>query len=295
MKIFITGATGLIGRAVAIGLRRAGHEVYGLVRSKDKGRELILNDVNIIVGDMADTATYTKIAAEAEVLIHCGADYANFAKTDSAVVQTFFEVAKTKVTPPRFIYTSGVLVYPDSKKVVNEDSPTVPHKGVPFLETRIGNELAILKNKDLFGVVVRPGFVVGPRMTHFNEFFEQAESKEKTVTVDGADIVWCRIHIDDLVDAYVRIAEAAPATVGGQVFNIADDARYSRWDIAQAYAAVVGEDVKVVRGKALKSMNKSVLTDHKKASQLLNWNPRHLPLLDEVELNYRRWRAENNK
>ena len=36
MKVFITGATGYIGFSVASAYRRAGHEVWGLVRSGKK-------------------------------------------------------------------------------------------------------------------------------------------------------------------------------------------------------------------------------------------------------------------
>jgi len=36
-SVFVTGANGYIGQAVAIALRNAGYRVYGLVRSADKG------------------------------------------------------------------------------------------------------------------------------------------------------------------------------------------------------------------------------------------------------------------
>ena len=46
MKIFITGATGYIGLNVALALRRAGHAVWGLIRSEDKARLLAGQEIH---------------------------------------------------------------------------------------------------------------------------------------------------------------------------------------------------------------------------------------------------------
>ena len=40
MNVFVTGSTGYIGNAVVRELFKAGHNVTGLVRSKEKGDEL---------------------------------------------------------------------------------------------------------------------------------------------------------------------------------------------------------------------------------------------------------------
>ena len=40
MKLFITGASGFIGGAVAASMARAGHQVRGLIRNPDRADEL---------------------------------------------------------------------------------------------------------------------------------------------------------------------------------------------------------------------------------------------------------------
>lgn len=78
MKIFVTGASGFIGFEVCIGLRRAGHHVFGLVRSADKAKILEQNEIVAVVGDLHHPESYINVAEKCQVLIHTAADYSQF-------------------------------------------------------------------------------------------------------------------------------------------------------------------------------------------------------------------------
>jgi len=53
MRAFVTGATGLLGGNIVTALLAEGHEVKGLVRSKDKGERVFSkSEVELVVGDM---------------------------------------------------------------------------------------------------------------------------------------------------------------------------------------------------------------------------------------------------
>ena len=45
MRVFVTGATGYVGFAVATALRRAGHDVYGLTRAAAKVPQLARQEI----------------------------------------------------------------------------------------------------------------------------------------------------------------------------------------------------------------------------------------------------------
>jgi uncharacterized protein YbjT (DUF2867 family) len=56
MEIFITGANGFIGGAVAAALIADGHTVRGLVRSKAKAEAVAAYGIEAVVGSLDDTA-----------------------------------------------------------------------------------------------------------------------------------------------------------------------------------------------------------------------------------------------
>lgn len=56
--VFVTGASGFIGEEVALGFRRAGHRVYGLVRSPEKAAWLAFNEITPVVGDLLKPGSY---------------------------------------------------------------------------------------------------------------------------------------------------------------------------------------------------------------------------------------------
>ena len=56
MKIFITGASGFIGGAVAATLAKAGHAVRGLIRDPSRADELRAFGIEPVLGTLDDSA-----------------------------------------------------------------------------------------------------------------------------------------------------------------------------------------------------------------------------------------------
>jgi nucleoside-diphosphate-sugar epimerase len=83
--------------------------------------------------------------------------------------------------------------------------------------------------------------------------------------------------------------------VDGQIFNFSDDSRNTNWMIATAFARASGftGTVEVDLSKGLAHSNKTVFVDYRKASRLLNWYPRHKPMLDEPDIYFQMWKAMN--
>src|SRR5207302_9413487 len=71
MRVFVTGATGYVGFAVATALRRAGHEVYGLTRAAAKAPQLARQEIRPVIGDIGDPKSHADTAEACSVLVHC--------------------------------------------------------------------------------------------------------------------------------------------------------------------------------------------------------------------------------
>lgn len=64
MHVFLTGATGYLGTAVAGALRRAGHEVSRLARSPDAEAKLRSAGVRPVAGSLHDLPALARAAGE---------------------------------------------------------------------------------------------------------------------------------------------------------------------------------------------------------------------------------------
>src|SRR5687768_16305874 len=65
-KVFITGASGFIGRTLAEQWRARGAEVVGLDRVDDPGRD-------VIAGDVSQPGAWQRAAAGCDVVVHTAA------------------------------------------------------------------------------------------------------------------------------------------------------------------------------------------------------------------------------
>jgi nucleoside-diphosphate-sugar epimerase len=94
MRVFITGATGWIGSAVAAEVREAGHDVSGLARSEANVRKLEAAGIRPHRGDLLDPDSLRDGAAGADVVVHFGNlhDFSNMAESgrvERSAVETF--------------------------------------------------------------------------------------------------------------------------------------------------------------------------------------------------------------
>ncbi len=160
MKVFVTGATGYIGFTVATRFRRAGHNVFGLVRSEQKAKILAEAEIHPVMGDMQHPESYRHIAEQCPVIIHTASDMKNDTRElDRKTVETILETGSSGARPKTFIYTSGCWCIGDTGEgMADETSPLNP---IDMVAWRVEMENIVLESPAVNGIVIRPGCVYG--------------------------------------------------------------------------------------------------------------------------------------
>ena len=297
MRVFVTGATGYVGFAVATALRRAGHDVYGLTRAVAKTPQLARQEIRPVIGDIGDPKSYADTAEACSVLVHAAFESsASGVSKDKTAVDALIEAGRRGSQPKTLIYTSGVWVHGDTGgKLVDETEPLHPIKLVAW---RPPHEQLVLQAKVVRGLVIRPGCVYGGRGGLTGEGFAAAAAGKPPTVVGTGHNRWTMVHIDDLANAYLRAAESG---LSGEVFNVTDRSRATVLELATAAARAAGfqgELRPVPLGEARRTMgdyaDALALDQHvdaRKAVRLLGWQPRHGGFVDEADLFYASWKA----
>lgn len=111
MRIFLTGATGFIGSAVAAKLIAAGYRVTGLTRNQQGAEALAASGIEPFFGDMTDLESLRRGAMASDAVIHTAFnhDFSTFTtncEMDRLAIEEMAEVLK--VTKKQLIITSVV-------------------------------------------------------------------------------------------------------------------------------------------------------------------------------------------
>ena len=226
MRIFVTGPTGYIGRAVVESLRRAGHAVTGLVRSQARARALKKHGVDAVVGQLGD-ASWRAAATGCDAFVHAAYDPQQGAQADRAALDSLILAAKSTGGRPRLVYTSGVWVLGPSSRPMDEQSALSPAAHSAW---RSPHEALLLSASGLTPVVVRPGIVYGGSRGIVGDLFRDGVNGLVRVIGDGRNR-WATVYDRDLAELYVRLV-TMPGVEG--VYHATDEADERVVDIVEA-------------------------------------------------------------
>lgn len=284
--VFITGATGYIGSAVAKRLVNAGYNVLGQTRNPERAERLKALGVRPVIGDLDNAAGLADAMAPCFAVVHAAADH-NAAEQGDAHALDAVEKAIEAGQIKRFVYTSGIWVHGDSgARTLDETTPLNPTDLVRF---RAKHEQRAFGLAGVDTVVVRPAIVYGEGRGIIGQWFEQALTK-RTVTYygDGSQS-WPLVHRDDVADGYLLALRKGRA---GQAYLLADGSTFRCKEIAEAVANACGAvakswpaaQVRETLGGYGTALMLSQRVSAAKAERELGWRPNRTDFIKDAGL-----------
>lgn len=231
MRVFLTGATGYIGSAVADALQRAGHDVTALVRHARTASALAARHIVTVTGDLGDPESYGAKAAGFDAYLHTAFEASPRAvEVDRAAVTTLLAAAR-RSAPCVFVYTSGIWVLGNTQGAA-EDAPLDP---TPLVAFRAEHERMVLEanGEGLRTCIVRPGIVYGGSRGIIGDLLTNAENGLMRVIGPG-DNHWPAVYDHDLAELYALLVADAGAS---GVYHATDGAAHTVKEIASAIVA----------------------------------------------------------
>lgn len=290
MKVFLTGATGYIGSAIATALQAANHEVLGLARSATAEKKLRSQHIQPIQGDLQDSKSLINGAQQADAVIHVAASNdAEIATLDRQATEIFLSTLEG--TGKAFIYTSGTWILGNTgDPIADETSPLNP---TPLIAWRADVEPLVLaaKERNIRSIVIRPALVYGHGGGLVAMLVQSGLQQGVVQFVGDGQNRWTLVHVEDLARCYVAALDHAP---GGSLFIAADDRQVFPLNViaeaASHAAGVPGQTRSQTLTDAQQTMGvfaDALVLDQQvsaaKARQVLDWQPQAPSLFDELK------------
>lgn len=228
--LLVTGATGLVGSHVAEQARSLGLTVRALCRDTAETRRLDEWGVQIVRGDLNDTDALRQACAGVDAIVHCAArvgDWgptAEYRRVNVDGTRQLLEAALTAGHLKRWVQISSLGVYPATDHYGTDESTAPSTAGIDgYTLTKVESEQLVLdyvRQQQLPAVVLRPGFIYGPRdRTILPRLLERLASGQFAY-LGNTDKLMNNTFVGNLCEAIWQALSHADAV--GMVYNIRD-------------------------------------------------------------------------
>jgi nucleoside-diphosphate-sugar epimerase len=298
VRVFVAGASGVIGRSLLPKLLAAGHEVTGSTRSERGAEAIRAVGAEAAICDALDAAAVEDavIAAAPEAIVceltSLPSDYdlrtIDYEPTNRLRLEGGRNLlsAARKVGARRYVMQSLAFVYePEGGWVKDEAAPTyrrAPGRFASAMEATMSAERDALEAEGIEGLVLRYGQFYGPD-TYYDDdgsIAQQVRSRRFPVVGKGTG-TFSFLHVDDAADATVA------AVQGGQpgIYNVVDDDPAPLREWLPLYAEAIGAKrplrvpgflAALLGGRAAVEMATTLRgASNAKAKRELGWQPAH--------------------
>jgi nucleoside-diphosphate-sugar epimerase len=293
MKVFCTGASGYIGGSVAAHLVAAGHQVTGLVRTREKAEAVRSLGIQPLLGTLDDGERLAQAAQAADIVV-------NAANADhhGAVAALLGALAGSGKS---FIHTSGSSIVGTraqghrSDAIFDESSP-ITASPARAAWVALNDLIRSHRDKGCRPVIICPSLIYGlghgaePHSMQVPLLIGLARKRGGAAHAGPGENIWSNVHIDDLVTLYALAIEKAPAGA----FFFAENGENSMREVCEAINRMLGHErapsamsmeeatSEWGEGVAWDTMASNSRVRAARARQL-GWKPKARTLIEEIE------------
>jgi nucleoside-diphosphate-sugar epimerase len=235
LRVLVTGATGLVGRAIVRALLERKCPIRILVRDAERAGVLFGSQVEIYAGDLGDRERLRSVCAGVGKIYHVAGAVDTHRNGPAEILATNVEGTRRLLEAAhaarvsRLVYTSSVSVYGDRLPVgIAEDARVNPAGvyGVSKIHAeRLVQEAAAA---GLRAMIVRPCIVYGPGDRYFLPQALQVARLPIIPLPDGGRHIVDVVHADDVAAAHLLVMEAG---LPGEVYNVTDGGCHRAGDL----------------------------------------------------------------
>jgi nucleoside-diphosphate-sugar epimerase len=291
MQIFVTGATGVLGKAVIPKLITKGHAVHALSRSEKNVQVLQSLGAKPASADLFDTESLKQALAGCEAILHLATRIPPTSKMAKRVAwrendrirrdgtRSLIEAALATGEVLTFIYPSYAFVYPDSGDQWIEAS-TTPAQPTPTLQSTLDAEAAVAQfvGERRRGISLRMGSLYGPESP---AAWEQLDYARKGIAAlpGRRDAYLPQLWVQDAASAIVT---ALMPQIPSGIYDVDDDEPLTRGENFAALAHVVGRKhlwrppallMRMMTGAVYDMMRCSLRVSNRRFKEVSGWEP----------------------
>ena len=272
MRVFLTGASGYIGKHVALELVSRGHQVVGMAR-KPSQRTKYSSDVEWCYAELTDVEEYWSELESSDAVVHCAMDYTSSGTENAEVDRNF--VARMGAFTGQFVYTGNLFADRAQGNLAEACLDTSEH-------WRFQTECAVIGSSTRSSVV-RLGFVYGCRGGYLWDILSPGTLAN--ISPDKIPkVLWPMIHVKDVARLFAMVLESKESGV----FHAFDGVQVLAEEIIEAVRAVYtargitySESHDYIQGLLQSSVSTS-----SNRSLSLGWNPGYASFAKNAEAAY---------